>query len=80
MFGLASSARVKRLERHVAKLEEVIDILNLNLGSLQSAMLASSKTQEAIAYDVARVGELVSALLEAAEFGGLADSDSGTMH
>ena len=80
MFGLASSARVKRLERHVAKLEEVIDILNLNLGSLQSAILASSKTQEAIAYDVARVGELVSALLEAAEFGGLAGSDSGTMH
>jgi exonuclease VII small subunit len=80
MFGLASSARVKRLERHVTKLEEVIDILNLNLSSLQSAMLASSKTQEAIAYDVARVGELVSALLEAAEFGGLAGSDSGTMH
>jgi len=88
-FGLASSARASRLEREarisrdrIGKLEEAINLLSLNLSSLQSAMLAASKTQEAVAYDVARIGELIAALLEATELDGFQGpgGGSGTMH
>ena len=84
MFGFASSSRVARLEREmlqarttIKKLEDAISLLHMSIGSLQSAMLAASKTQEAVAYDVARIGELIAALLEASGLDGFSGPDDG---
>ena len=85
MFWLASSSRVTVLERklqesekRVYQLESLVTLMNANISALQSAMLSSTKTQEAMSYDVSRISELITAILEASEidsFGG-----SGTMH
>ena len=90
MFWFASGTKVSRLERelalskeHIDQLEQSVALLSLNLSNLQSALLATSKTQDAVAYDVARIGELITALLEATDidgFSGSGEPGSGTVH
>jgi len=84
MFGFASQSRVSLLEKElclyrdkVQRLEDTIHMLSNSINSLQSAMLAGAKTQEAVAYDVARIGELISAMLEATDVGGFSGPEGG---
>ena len=85
MFWLASKSRVAFLENELQKsekkishLEDLVALMSANLNALQSAMLSSSKTQEAMSYDVARISELITAILEAGEIDGF--GGSGTLH
>ena len=87
MFGFISRSRVKRMEddahdykEKIRMLEETCELLSLNISNLQSAIMATSQTQEAVSYDVARIGELLTVLLEASELGGSGDPGSGTLH
>jgi len=87
MFGFISRSKVKKMENdanesreRIRILEETCELLTLNISNLQSAIMATSQTQEAVSYDVARIGELLTVLLEASEFGGSGDPGSGTLH
>jgi len=85
MFWFASGSRVAALERELQKsenrvgqLEDLVTLMSANISALQSAMLSSTKTQEAMSYDVARISEIISAILEAGEIDGF--GGSGTLH
>lgn len=95
MFGLFTfMKRDTKLEKEllehkakIEKLEEAIEMMNMNLTNIQTAVIANSRCQDSISYDISRIGEIMSAVLEASELnvdftgpGGESGSGSGTIH
>lgn len=71
MFGLFTASKNRKLqeklnvqEEKIKKLEESMELMLMNLTNLQTAILANSRCQESINYDITRIGELISAVLE----------------
>ena len=68
------------MEEQLQKSEDMIDLMNMTITNLQSALVATAKTQENIALDIARIGEVLTAVLENSDFGEFSfpDGESGS--